>query len=160
MITEATISPPVEGISPGVRIASTMKREIRRLNKLKDESRNIAKRYKLPEAALNIIEKAGKIHGQKSRAIQVAVDLIWNSLGYLVNIPPSISESPQVGGTYKLPPRTVGLIEALGKEYDTLGNVLAACAVMLSRPDPREGLTPAPPIPHRLFMTRVRRRRR
>jgi hypothetical protein len=28
------------------------------------ESRNIAKRYKLPEAALNIIEKAGSVHGK------------------------------------------------------------------------------------------------
>ena len=52
--------------------------EARRLSKLKresesHESRNIAKRYKLPEAAVNIIEKAGPIHGQQSRAIQVAI---------------------------------------------------------------------------------------
>jgi hypothetical protein len=137
-------------------------KESRRLDKLKDESRNVAKRYKLPEVALNIIEKAGKVHGQKSRAIQVAVELIWNSPGYLVNIPPSISESPQVGGTYKLPPRTVGLIEALGKEYGTLGNALAACAVMLSRPDPREGLTKAPPLskPDKVVYEPGRTRRR
>jgi hypothetical protein len=124
-----------------------MKSETRRLNKLTDTSHNLAKRYKLPEAALKIIEKAGKIHGQQSRAIQVAVELIWNSPGYLVNVPDSILKSPQVGKTYKLPPRTVSLIEALGHEYETQGNVLAACAVMLSRPDPREGLTKAPPLP-------------
>jgi hypothetical protein len=48
-----------------------MKSETSRLNKLKDTSHNVAKRYKLPEAALEVIEKAGKIHGQQSRAIQV-----------------------------------------------------------------------------------------
>jgi hypothetical protein len=47
----------------------------------------------------------------------------------------------------QLSPRTPRLIEALAHEYETQGNVLAACAVMLSRPDPREGLTPAPPTP-------------
>src|SRR6266700_206958 len=114
-----------------------MKSETSRLNKLKDTSHNLAKRYKLPEAALKIIEKAGKIHGQQSRAIQVAIELIWNSPGKLVNVPDAILKSPQVGKTYKLTPRTVSLIEALSQEYETQGNVLAACAVMLSRPDPR-----------------------
>jgi len=55
-----------------------MKNETRRLNKLKDTSRNLAKRYKLPEAALRIIEKAGKIHGQQS-AIQIAVEVICSA---------------------------------------------------------------------------------
>jgi response regulator RpfG family c-di-GMP phosphodiesterase len=40
----------------------TMKSETRRLNKLKDTSHNLAKRYRLPQAALKIIEKAGEIH--------------------------------------------------------------------------------------------------
>jgi hypothetical protein len=61
-----------------------MKSEPRRLNKLKDESRNIAKRYKLPEAAVNIFEKAEPIHGQRSRAIQVAVELLWDKTGFAV----------------------------------------------------------------------------
>ncbi|MGA2425047.1 MAG: hypothetical protein ABSG07_13675 [Terriglobales bacterium] len=56
-----------------------MKSETRRLNKLKDTSRNLAKRYKLSEAALTIIEKAGKIHGQQSRAIQIAVEIIYRT---------------------------------------------------------------------------------
>ena len=118
--------------------------ESRRLRKITGASKNLAKRYRLPETALRIIEKAGKIHGQQSRAIQVAVELIWNAPGYLVNIPESIIKSPKTGKTFKLPPRTVGLIEALAREYETQGNVLAACAVMLSRPDPRGGLTKAP----------------
>lgn len=46
------------------------------------ESRNIAKRYKLPEAAVTLIEKAGPIHGQQSRTIQVAVELLWNMPGW------------------------------------------------------------------------------
>ena len=52
-----------------------------------------------------------------------------------------ILNSPITGKTYKLPPRTVSLIEALSHEYETQGKVLAAVAYMLSKPDPREGLT-------------------
>jgi len=130
-----------------------MKSETRRLNKLKDTSRNLAKRYKLPEAALRIIEKAGKIHGQQSRAIQVAVELLWDKVGYCVpdSAMQHILDSPVTGKTYKLTPRTVSLIEALSHEYGTQGKVLAAIAYMLSKPDPREGLTPAPgPLPHEI----------
>lgn len=117
-----------------------MKSETRRLNKLKDESRNIAKTYKLSLAALKIIEKAGKVHGQQSRAIQVAVELLWwQGVGIKISGPgiESILDSPVVGKTYKLTPRTVTLIEALSKDYGTQGNVLAAVAYTLSRPDPR-----------------------
>ena len=116
-----------------------MKSETRRLNKLKDTSRNLAKRYKLPEAALKIIEKAGRVHGQQSRAIQVAVELLWDKVGYCVpdSAMQHILDSPVIGKTYKLTPRTVSLIEVLSHEYETQGNVLAAVAYMLSKPDPR-----------------------
>jgi len=129
-----------------------MKSEARRLNRLKDTSRNLAKRYKLTQAALKIIEKAGKIHGQQSRAIQVAVELLWAKVGWAVqdNAMSAILDSPLTGKTYKLPPRTVSLIEALSHEYGTQGKVLSAVAYMLSKPDPRSGLTPAPgPMPHK-----------
>ena len=117
----------------------TKTKETRRLDKLKDESRNIAKTYKLPLAALKLIEKAGKIHGQQSRAIQVAVELLWHNLAILVSdaTMQSILDSPVIGKTYKLTPRTIALIEALSKDYGTQGNVLAAVAYTLSRPDPR-----------------------
>jgi hypothetical protein len=144
----------------GAKIAS-MKSETRRLNKLKDTSLNLAKRYKLPEAALKIIERAGKIHGQQSRAIQVAVELLWEKVGWAVsdNAMSAIVDSPLVGKTYKLPPRTVSLIEALRHEYGTQGKVLAAVAYMLSKPDPREGLSPAPgPTPHKIIYDKVRQR--
>jgi hypothetical protein len=63
-----------------------------------------------------------------------------------------ILHSPLTGKTYKLPPRTVSTIEALSHEYGTKGKVLAAIAYMLSKPDPREGLTPAPaPPPHKII---------
>jgi hypothetical protein len=126
-------------------------KEARRLDKLKDESRNLAKRYKLPEAALTIIERAGRIHGQQSRAIQVAVELLWAKVGWAVpdNAMSAILDSPVTGKTYKLPPRTVSLIEALSHEYGTQGKVLAAIAYMLSKPDPRQGLPPAPSLPHK-----------
>ena len=116
-----------------------MKSETRRLNKLKDTSHNLAKRYKLPEAALKIIGKAGRVHGQQSRAIQVAVELLWDKVGYCVpdSAMQHILDSPVIGKTYKLTPRTVTLIEALSKDYGTQGNVLAAVAYTLSRPDPR-----------------------
>lgn len=123
-----------------------MKSETRRLNQLKESSHNLAKRYKLPERALKIIEKAGKIHGQQSRAIQVAVELLWDRAGFMV--PDSalsvILDSPVTGKTYKLPPRTVSLIESLAHEYGTKGKVLAAIAYMLSQPSLQAGLTRAP----------------
>lgn len=132
-----------------------MKSETRRLNKLKDTSHNLAKRYRLPQTALKIIEKAGKIHGQQSRAIQVAVELLWNMPGWGVSdeAMADVLNSPIIGKTYKLPPRTVGLINGLAHEYGTKGNVLAAVAHMLtadrddSRPDLRTRLTrmPLPP---------------
>ncbi len=123
-----------------------MKSETRRLNNLKDMSRNLAKRYKLPEAAVEIIARAGKIHGQKSRAIQIAVELLWDKPGWQVpdSAMSAILASPTTGYTYKLPPRTVSNIEALANEYGTQGRVLAAVAYMLAKPDPRAGLTRAP----------------
>jgi hypothetical protein len=123
-----------------------MNSETRRLNKLKDTSRNLAKRYKLPEVAVKIIEKNGKVHGQQSRAIQVAVELLWEKVGWRVpdRAMSAILDSPLTGKTYKLPPRTVSFIESLAHEYGTQGRVLAAVAYMLSKPDPRGGLTPAP----------------
>jgi len=123
-----------------------MKSETRRLNTLKDTSHNLAKRYRLPQAALRIIEKAGEIHGQQSRAIQVAVELLWEKVGWTApdSAMSAILDSPITGKTYKLPPRTVSLIEALSHEYETQGKVLAAVAYMLSRPDPRGGLSKAP----------------
>jgi hypothetical protein len=61
-----------------------------------------------------------------------------------------ILNSPLTGKTYKLPPRTVALINGLAHEYGTKGNVLAAIAYMLSpdaghsRPDLRARLTRMP----------------
>ena len=89
-----------KGTPPGVKCRIVEKtKETRRLDKLKDESRNIAKTYKLPVAALKIIEKAGKIHGQQSRAIQVAVELLWHKVAILVSdaTMQSILDSPVIG---------------------------------------------------------------
>jgi hypothetical protein len=58
-----------------------MKSETRRLNKLTGASKNIAKRYKLTTAAAEIIDQAGEVHGQKSRAVQIAVELLWRTVG-------------------------------------------------------------------------------
>jgi len=135
-------------------------KEARRLDALKrdsesHQSRNIAKRYKLPEAAVTIIEKAGAVYGQQSRAIQVALELLWTSPGWGVSDESMtrILNSPLIGKTYKLPPQAVGHIENLHHEYGTRGNVLAAVAYILEanpsgkRQDLRERLTkiPVPP---------------
>jgi hypothetical protein len=56
-----------------------MKSETRRLNKLTGASTNIAKRYKLTTAATEIIDEAGQIHGQKSRAVQITVEILWRT---------------------------------------------------------------------------------
>jgi|SRR5208337_356608 len=138
-----------------------MKSETRRLNKLTGARRNLAKRYKLTEAAAAIIDEAGKVHGQKSRAVQIAVELLWRTVGLVVEIPDAILQSPMTGRTYALPKRTVSLIEALAHEYrdygDTQGAVLAACAALLDR-DVKEakkwaeywlGAIPCPPRPSR-----------
>jgi hypothetical protein len=109
-----------------------MKSETRRLNKLTGASKNIAKRYKLTTAAAEIIDQAGEVHGQKSRAVQIAVEILWRTTG-LGKIPSSILESPITARTYKLPHRTVALVVALGREGSrTRGEVLAACAGLLA----------------------------
>jgi hypothetical protein len=109
-----------------------MKSETRRLNKLTGASKNIAKRYKLTTAAAEIIDQAGEVHGQKSRAVQIAVELLWRTQRQLGKIPTDILQSPLAARTYKLPHRTVALIEALGREGSrTRGEVLAACAGLL-----------------------------
>jgi len=109
-----------------------MKSETRRLNKLTGASKNIAKRYKLTTAAAEIIDQAGEVHGQRSRAVQIAVEILWRTQRQLGKIPTDILHSPLTARTYKLPQRTVALIEALGREGSrTLGEVLAACAGLL-----------------------------
>ena len=109
-----------------------MKSETRRLNKLTGASRSVAKRYKLTTAAAEIIDKAGQIHGQKSRAVQIAVEILWRTQRRLGKIPSDILVSPPTARTYKLPSRTVEFIEVLAHENGhTLGRVLAACAGLL-----------------------------
>jgi hypothetical protein len=97
-----------------------------------------AKRYKLTTAAAEIIDKAGQIHGQKSRAVQIAVELLWRTTG-LGKISSAILQSPITARTYKIPDRTVSLIEALTRKgFRTRGEVLAACAGLLAQ-DLKEG---------------------
>jgi hypothetical protein len=109
-----------------------MKSEIRRFNKLIGASRSIAKRYKLTTAAAEIIDQAGQIHGQKSRAVQIAVEILWRTTG-LGKIPSVILQSPITARTYKRPHRTVSLIEALARKGSRRrGEVPAACAGLLA----------------------------
>jgi hypothetical protein len=113
----------------------TKTKETQRLDRLKDESRNIAKTYKLPLAAVKLIEKAGKIHGQQSRAIQVAVELLRHNaeVGDISDGDLRVIVSTQTSKTYKLTPRTIELISGLTPSFGMLGNVMAAIAVTLNR---------------------------
>jgi hypothetical protein len=95
------------------------------------ESVNTAKRYKLPERAVEIIKQAAKIHAQQSRAVRIAVEVIWRTPEKNYSAPAAILETPLTGKTYILPPRTVRLIEVLASKFGTRGNVLAACAYLL-----------------------------
>src|ERR1700722_12663352 len=108
------------------------KKENERLNRIRGEAKNVAKRYRLPELAVELIERAAKIHGQQSRAIQIAVEVIWRTPEKDWTAPASITDSLSVGKTYGLPPRTVRLIGALTSKFGTRGNVLAACAGLLA----------------------------
>ncbi len=110
----------------------TKRKERARLDNLAHkETVNVAKRYRLRTGALEVIEQAGKLHAQQSRAIQIATEIMWRFTGE-VKVPESISETPLTAKTYKLPHRTVGIIEALAKEYScTLGEVLSLCAAVL-----------------------------
>jgi hypothetical protein len=129
--------------------ASAIKNERKRLAALKAEagnhpSVNTAKRYKLPKAAVEITAKAGAVHGQQSRAIQVAVELIWYAgFGVQESEMQHVLDSPLTGKTYKLPERTVALVTAL-TPYGTLGNVMAAVAEVLSRIDKPDTTPPKP----------------
>jgi hypothetical protein len=38
---------------------------------------NLAKLYKLPEMAADIIDRAATVHGGKSRAVQIGVEILW-----------------------------------------------------------------------------------
>jgi hypothetical protein len=116
----------------GVRLPTVKRGEKKRLNAIQGESKNLAKTYKLPAGAIKIIERAAKIHGQQSRAIQIAVEIIWRTPEKNYSAPAAILETPLTGKTYILPPRTVRLIEVLASKFGTRGNVLAACAYLLS----------------------------
>src|SRR5260370_40069145 len=97
-----------------------MKDENRRLNKLTGASRSIAKPYKLTTAAAEIIAPAGQIHGQKSRAVQIAVAILWRTTG-LGKIQSAILESPIQAKTYNAPESTVLLIEARARKESSTG---------------------------------------
>ncbi len=74
-----------------------------------------------------MLDEAGIVHGQKSRAVQIAVEILWRTQGSAGNIPEEILNGPLVSKAFKLPLRTISLINDR-----TLGNVLAACAVLLA----------------------------
>jgi hypothetical protein len=109
----------------------------RRLDSLEhSDTANQPRRYKLPESVADAIDKAGKVYGQKSRAIQVGVEILWRSPGPLKLLHDD-GDSPLVGRSYKLAPRTISQIETLGRQHAlTQAQVLAAAAQVLSEPDP------------------------
>jgi hypothetical protein len=95
----------------------------------------VAKRYKIPAKAVQAIRSLALDYGSQGRAIQVATELLIR----LPN-PPKVdydkvrSQSPVIGMTYKLTPRTIELIERLARnQYVQRGAVFVACAMVLQR---------------------------
>lgn len=114
----------------------TEMKERKRLDDLKRSPaeharRTDAKTFKLPLAALKIIEKAGEVHGQQSRAIEVSVELLWHGVG--TRVPDAdmsaMKESAITAKTYRLPPRTIDLIQALSPRIRHTGE--CSCGVSL-----------------------------
>jgi len=133
------------------------RKENERLRKLKGgHTSTLAKRYKLPERAMEIIKQAGKIHGQQSRAIQIAVEIIYRTPEKDYTAPATITGTPLTGKTYGLPARTIKLIAVLALRFGTRGNVLAACKYLLAEDlktaekwgEPRSVKLPAAPKEH------------
>jgi hypothetical protein len=127
-----------------------LRRQKKRLAALKADKEShptvsIARRYKLPEKAVELIAKAGAVHGNQSRAIVVGVEILWHShsMGWTVTDEDmkSITDSPLIGKTFMLPARTVGLIDGLGlQDYGTKGRAMAAVAFLLSKSEPKKAL--------------------
>lgn len=93
-------------------------------------TRCVAKRYKLSKWVVKAVRHAAADYGSQGRALQVATEL-------LIRQKKTIKvrhrgDGQTVGMTYKLTPRTVDLIEDLTTKYGKRGNVLAACAKILS----------------------------
>jgi len=88
------------------------------------------KRYKIPREVERLISKYSHTYGTQSRAIQVAAEILYRNPAP-VTIPIDLLTGPLIGKTYKLPPRAIDVIARLAKRYGTLGNTLAACAVVL-----------------------------
>lgn len=88
----------------------------------------IAKRYKLRTSTARAIAKLAPIHGSQGRALQLGAELLTRR-ETPIKLP--AAESPMIGQTYKLTPRTIKLIDKLADKYGTRGNVLAACAQIL-----------------------------
>ena len=91
----------------------------------------VAKRYKLPRWVVKAIRQAAHAYGSQGRAFQVATELLIRQKRPIrVN---RQRDGAVIGMTYKLTPRTVELIEELCAKYGKRGNVLAACAAILSK---------------------------
>jgi hypothetical protein len=91
----------------------------------------IAKRYKLPEKAITTILKCAPKFGSQGRAIQIGIELLAMNKRK-IKLDDGFKSCDIVGMTYKLTPRTIEQIEELAPTYGRRGDVLAACAQLLS----------------------------
>jgi len=81
--------------------------------------------YTIPFSVLLEIRKMAPVYGSQGRAIQVASELLLR----MINPPASLPDdpSPLVRRTFKLPPRTIKVIDHLAHiQYDTPGEVITA----------------------------------
>lgn len=93
------------------------------------EATTISKRYKVGNKVHGAIVDLAPTHGSQGRALQVATELLVR-----MKRPVKLAHAQDTlaGQTYKLIPRTAQLIDDLVPQYGTRGNVLAACAYVLT----------------------------
>jgi hypothetical protein len=99
-----------------------------------DMPHTIAKRYRMTEKAVLMIKKSAPPHGSQARALQIATELLVR-MKKPIKVSEQFAKSEVIGMTYKLTPRTIKLIDDLTEQYGKRGNVLDACAQILSEQD-------------------------
>lgn len=98
------------------------------LVKSKKKPELIDKSFKVPEDVIAALDVLSHVHGSNGRAIQVGSELLIR-----MRRKPNVeeNESPVVGQTYSITPRTLALIERLLPKYKKRGTVLRAVVHIL-----------------------------
>ena len=99
------------------------------------EELTVGKRYtSVPALAAEELRKATKLYGSQGRALQVATEMLIRMKRRPMPVSEAVPELTQI--TYKLLPRTIGLIDELAETvYDGREEVFLACIEVLKLKD-------------------------